>query len=37
MRTDNASVMAGINNGLYSKLKQENPSLILMRYVCHFT
>ena len=33
--TDNAGVMVGINNGAYSKLKQENPSLILMRCVCH--
>ena len=33
--TDNASVMVGINNAIYSKLKQENPFLILMRCVCH--
>ena len=32
--TDNASVMVGSNNGVYSKLKQENPSLILLRCVC---
>ena len=35
MRTDNASVMVGSNNGVYSKLKQENPTLILMWCVCH--
>ena len=29
--TDNASAMVGINNGAYSKLNQENTSLILMR------
>ena len=34
--TDNASVMVGINNGVYSRLKQENPSLILMKCVCYF-
>ena len=33
--SDNACIMVGINNGVYSKLKQENPSLILMRCVCH--
>ena len=33
--TDNSSDPVGINNGVYSKLKQENPSLILMRCVCH--
>ena len=33
--TDNASVMVGINNGVYTKLKQEYPHLILMRCVCH--
>ena len=27
--------MVGINNGVCSKLKQENPSSILMRCVCH--
>ena len=31
--TDNASVMVGINNGVYAKLKEENPYLILS--VCH--
>ncbi|KYQ47821.1 hypothetical protein ALC60_13146 [Trachymyrmex zeteki] len=30
--TDNASVMVGINNGVYAKLKAEVPSLILIRY-----
>ena len=35
MGTDNASVMVVIINGVYSKLKQQNPSLILMRCVCH--
>ena len=33
--TDNASVMAGINNGVYCKLKQENSSSILMSCVCN--
>uniref|UniRef100_H3ADP1 HAT C-terminal dimerisation domain-containing protein n=1 Tax=Latimeria chalumnae TaxID=7897 RepID=H3ADP1_LATCH len=33
--TDNASVMTGINNGLYSKLKSEIPHLVLVRCVCH--
>lgn len=33
--TDNASVMIGINNGVYAKLKQEIPNLILIRCVCH--
>ena len=27
--------MVGINDGVYSKLKQDNPSLLLMRCVCH--
>lgn len=31
--TDNANVMVGINNGVYQKLKQEVPSLILIRLV----
>ena len=35
MGTGNASVMVGINNGVCSKLKQENPSLMSMRCVCH--
>ncbi|KAF2351405.1 protein of unknown function DUF4371, partial [Trinorchestia longiramus] len=33
--TDNASVMVGVNNGVYKKLKEEVPSLILVRCVCH--
>lgn len=33
--TDNASVMVGVNNGVYAKLKQDNPSLILIRCICH--
>lgn len=33
--TDDASVMVGVNNGVYAKLKAEIPSLILIRYVCH--
>jgi len=31
--TDNASVMVGVNNGVYQKL--EIPSLILIPRVCH--
>lgn len=33
--TDNASVMTGINNGVYAKLKKEIPNLILIRCICH--
>jgi hypothetical protein len=33
--TDNASVMTGINNGVYTKLKEFSPNLILIRCVCH--
>lgn len=33
--TDNANVMVGVNNGVYKKLKDEVPSLILVRCVCH--
>ncbi|KAJ8968828.1 hypothetical protein NQ314_002090 [Rhamnusium bicolor] len=33
--TDNASVMVGVNNGLYTKLKAGVPHLILIRCVCH--
>ena len=33
--TDNASVMTGINNGVYAKLKTEVLSLILIRCICH--
>lgn len=32
---DNASVMTGVNNGVYAKLKREIPGLILIRCVCH--
>ncbi|XP_050509986.1 uncharacterized protein LOC126886893 [Diabrotica virgifera virgifera] len=33
--TDNASVMVGVNNGVYAKLKEEVPHLILVRCLCH--
>lgn len=33
--TDNASVMVGINNGVYVKLKEEIPSLIHIPCICH--
>ncbi|XP_031358443.1 zinc finger protein 862-like [Photinus pyralis] len=33
--TDNTSVMTGANNGLYVKLKEEVPELLLIRCVCH--
>ena len=33
--TDNASVMVGVNNGVYEKLKSEIPNLVLIRCVCH--
>ncbi|CAG9793612.1 unnamed protein product [Diatraea saccharalis] len=33
--TDNASVMVGVNNGVYIKLKEEIPHLILVRCLCH--
>lgn len=35
--TDNASVMCGVNNGVYVKMKTEfdNNSIVLMRCVCH--
>lgn len=33
--TDNTSVMVGINNGVYKKLKEEIPSLVHIRCVCH--
>lgn len=32
---DNASVMTGINNGVYVKLKKEIPNLILVKCICH--
>ncbi|XP_045123965.1 uncharacterized protein LOC123511927 [Portunus trituberculatus] len=33
--TDNASVMVGINNGVYKQLKEEVPSLVHIRCICH--
>ncbi|CAH0562948.1 unnamed protein product [Brassicogethes aeneus] len=33
--TDNASVMTGVNNGVYKKLQTYNPTLVLIRCVCH--
>lgn len=33
--TDNASVMVGINNGVYTLLKKEIPHILLIRCVCH--
>ncbi len=33
--TDNASVMVGINKGVYKQLKEEVPSLVHIRCVCH--
>ncbi|CAG9793730.1 unnamed protein product [Diatraea saccharalis] len=33
--TDNASVTVGVNNGVYIKLKEEIPHLILVRCLCH--
>lgn len=33
--TDNASVMVGINNGLYQKLKLDVPHLVLIKCMCH--
>lgn len=33
--TDNASVMTGVNSGVYAKLKSEVPHLILIKCVCH--
>ncbi|KAF2879095.1 hypothetical protein ILUMI_27072 [Ignelater luminosus] len=33
--TDNASVMVGVNNGVFTKLKEEVPHLILVRCLCH--
>lgn len=35
IRTDNASVMTGVNNGVYVKLRAENPNLLLIRCTCH--
>ena len=34
--TDNASVMVGINNSVYAKLKKDISSLILIKCACHF-
>ena len=33
--TDNASVIVGVNNGEFKRLKTENPSHILIKCVCH--
>lgn len=33
--TDNASVMVGVNNGVYKKLKEEIPGLVHIPCVCH--
>lgn len=33
--TDDASVMVGVNNGVYQKLKMDVPHLLLVRCVCH--
>lgn len=33
--TDNASVMVGANKGVYKKLKEHCPNLILIRCICH--
>lgn len=33
--TDNAAVMTGVNNGVYKKLKDDIPHLILVKCVCH--
>lgn len=33
--TDNASVMVGVNNGVFTKLKEEVPHLVLVRCLCH--
>ena len=33
--TDNASVMVGVNNGVYAKLKVKLPHLILTKCLCH--
>ena len=35
IRTDNASVMIGINKGVHAQLRAEIPSLILIKCVCH--
>lgn len=33
--TDNAAVMTGIHNSVYTKLRNENPLLILIPCICH--
>lgn len=33
--TDDANVMTGTNTGVYKKLKEYNPSLTLVRCICH--
>jgi len=33
--TDNASVMVGINNGVFQLLKRENPNIVLIPCICH--
>ena len=33
--TDNASVMVGVNDGVYQKLKNEISDLILIKCTCH--
>lgn len=33
--SDNASVMVGLNNGVYIKLKEDIPTLVHIRCVCH--
>jgi hypothetical protein len=33
--TDNASVMTGSNNSVFTKLRELQPSLLLVRCVCH--
>ena len=33
--TDNASVMIGLNSGVFKKLKEKVPKLLLIRCVCH--
>lgn len=33
--TDNASVMIGVNSGVYARLKSEIPHLMLVKCVCH--
>lgn len=35
MASDNANVMTGQNNSFYSRLREDNPFVILMRCICH--